>query len=120
MNLKDFVSETLTQIIEGVKDAQEKARKYNGRVNPDIWRTPDNLSKENIVETSDGKLVQIIDFNIALTVLKEDDNKTGVGIFVGGLGIGTQNHSNSENGSVSNVKFKVPITLPEDTKAEQK
>lgn len=112
MNLKEFISETLSQIIEGVKDAQEKAKNHGSKVNPYIWKNPENLSRHNFTEASGGEIMQIIDFDVALTATQKKGTKGGIGIFAGGLGIGSQGQSNSDNTSVSRVKFKVPITLP--------
>ena len=35
MDLKDFVKETLVQITEGVKEAQEECKKSGCRINPE-------------------------------------------------------------------------------------
>jgi len=112
MNLKEFVSETLTQIIEGVKDAQEKAKKYGSQVNPYLWKNVGNLERHNLVETNSGEITQMIDFDVALTTAAGTETKGGIGIFAGGIGLGSSEQLNAENASVSRVKFKVPITLP--------
>ena len=42
MELKDFVKETLVQITEGVKEAQEECRKNGCRINPGFPSTFSN------------------------------------------------------------------------------
>lgn len=34
MELKDFIAQTISQVMEGVKEAQEHAEKVDGSVNP--------------------------------------------------------------------------------------
>ena len=46
MELKDFITETLTQMMEGVKNAQEKAKEFGAIINP-----PSEYSKEDTIST---------------------------------------------------------------------
>ena len=112
MNLKEFVAETLFQIIEGVKETQERVEKYGSKVNPRIATYPVNLDRQKLIVTENEEIIQTIDFDVALTAKEEAGKKGGIGIFVGSVGVGGQKQSNTENSSVSRVKFRVPITLP--------
>ncbi len=58
------------------------------------------------------KQIQLVDFDVALTVKEGTETKGGIGIFVGAFGVGSQGQSSAENASLSRVKFVVPITLP--------
>lgn len=112
MDLKDFVSETLVQIIGGVKEAQVKAKLLGGEINSAIWKGRENLEKHKILESATGGIIQIVDFDVALIITEGKGTKGGIGVFAGGLSLGSQGQSHAENESVSRIKFKVPITLP--------
>ncbi len=102
MDLQEFVSQTLVQIIQGVKDAQQEARKHGGKVNPDQSHSP-----------FPGKDIQNVEFDVALTVTEGTGTKGGMGLVVGPLALGTQGESKAQNSSVSRVRFSVPVRLPE-------
>jgi len=93
MELKDFVSQTITSIIEGVREAQASAQD-GAYVNPVMAARP-------------------IEFDVAVTVTETTEKKGGGGIAVAGFikaeGGGL---TSSANSSVSRIKFHVPVTLP--------
>jgi len=96
MNLQEFVTESLKQIMAGVADAQKDSTS-TGRINP-----------------PSGPFVPVkeIEFDVAVTVSQEQGAKGGIGIFVGAVGIGAQGKAQSANTSVSRIKFSVPVQLP--------
>lgn len=113
MELKDFVSQTLTHIFEGVHNAQKAASDHGGKVNPNFW----TISKSTFIGTtgeSGGRdqPILMIEFDVAISASDETQSKGGLGIFVGSIGIGGQGSSNSANSQLSRIKFSVPIALP--------
>lgn len=53
MDLREFVSITLQQIVSSVEDAQSESSE--GLVNPNIWKAQrDNAAKLNILESTPG------------------------------------------------------------------
>ncbi|NHW60285.1 SapC family protein, partial [Escherichia coli] len=65
MELKDFIKETLVQINNGVKEAQEECLKSNGLINPMLDIPLSNEEKFNV----DGKYYPAtkVEFEIGLT-----------------------------------------------------
>ncbi len=111
MELKDFVSETLKQIIIDVKSAQEIAKEQGGQINPSgMYATA--ASENTVLRGPNREVVQEIEFDVAVTTTQEDQAKGGIGIFVGGIGIGVQGQSGDRNSAINRIKFKVPIILP--------
>jgi hypothetical protein len=104
MNLQDFVTTTLKQVIQGVQTAQKElggeGRRY---VNP---------AGRGMVagRSQDGTPIQDVEFDVAVTVGEE----TGLsgGISVVGLGLGVRGGSKDTNMSVSRIKFVVPVAFP--------
>lgn len=106
MDLKDFISETLKEIVAGVKDAQEFAKEYGAIINPTNFGTAKPkaiMNKDNDEVTA----VQRIDFSLSLQQSYTADGKIGIGV----LDIG------KVEGGYSNIKenrvnFSVLVVLP--------
>jgi hypothetical protein len=111
MELKDFVSQTLTQILDGIKKSQEYAKEKKAAINPS---SPSIFGSKatSYLRGDNGGMIQYIDFDVAVTAVEGSETKGGIGIFVGSVGIGTQGKSDSSNTSVSRIKFSIPIAFP--------
>lgn len=111
MDLKDFVAETLTQIVEGVTQAQSALESKGATINPVIWT---DVSKMGVValDGTQGRVAQMVQFDVALTVTEGTGTKGGIGIFSGAINVGSSGQSKNENVSVSRVQFRVPLALP--------
>jgi hypothetical protein len=111
MELKNFVSETLKQVLEGVKTAQSFAKEHGGQINPK-GITVSAASTHSQMYTPRGELVQLMEFDVAVTTTEEDKAKGGIGIFVGAFGVGVQGESGNQNSAINRIQFRVPIILP--------
>jgi hypothetical protein len=111
MELKDFVSQTLTQIIDGVSDAQAAALQAGAQVNPYVNAAGSDLVSQGMLYT-EGNAAQVVKFDVALTVSEGTGTKGGIGVFAGAVNLGSAGQSQSENSSVSRVQFSVPVILP--------
>ncbi|HOD81286.1 MAG TPA: hypothetical protein PKG77_07665 [Phycisphaerae bacterium] len=109
MNLQDFVSESLKQIVAGIKDAQEslKDRAINPGVAP-LWR--EGLSKHYAIVNE--RILEAVQFDVAVTVTDQESNKKGIAVFAGWFGAGGQKEAGQANTSVSRIKFSVPVSYP--------
>lgn len=110
--LQDFVAETLEQICAGVAQAQEAAAKHGGKVNPTAFYAGQEATDKALFGGSPRQLIQIISFDVALTVEQHDGGKSGIGVFAGGFGLGAQSNEARGSSSVSRVQFTVPLALP--------
>lgn len=116
MELKEFVSESLKQIIDGVIDAQTYAQSKGASIIPS--RMVYAHAGNNPVIRSDlrgdlKKPVQIMEFDVAVTVTQAGEAKAGLGIFSGVLGIGGQAKFEDGNVVANRIKFSVPFLFPE-------
>src|SRR3989338_8634698 len=91
MDLQQFVAQTLVQIANGVKNAQEHVKSAGCIVNPLRASDQDPIMSPN---------TSFIEFDVALTVTEGSDSKGG---------IGAHERSRSATESVSRIKFKVPM-----------
>lgn len=111
MELREFIKTTLTEIIGGVRDARGKMTiDTDGRIGSDLVHdfSPDN----QIVIDSDARVVSMVEFDIVLARSDSQDSKSGIGVFLGSLGAGTQGASHGENSEHSRIKFSVPVVFP--------
>lgn len=112
MELREFVAESLRQLIDGVAVAQEYATENDAKVNPTniFYRADQGVIKIQDRET--GALVQEVNFDVAVTATDGTKTKGGIGVFVGAVGLGSQGQSEASNQSISRIRFSVPLALP--------
>lgn len=107
MELKQFITNTLNDIIDGIADSQAHAREKNAVVNAASVN-----DREYMKQYSHKYHVHDIEFDIALTVTQEDKAKGGVGAIISVFSIGVVGEDNLTNSSVTRVKFSVPVLFP--------
>ena len=104
MELKDFVAETLSQIIEGVRTAQ--AGEDGANVNA-------GMSGANF----GGHLVNFGEFGVAtrvdFDVLVTAETKGGAGAKLSVFGVGVEGGGGHTAGSANRISFSVPVRLPD-------
>jgi hypothetical protein len=108
MDLKDFVEQTLTQIMEGIKAAQAKTD-HGGLISPAVLHYG---SVSNGIQSDAGEYPEMVDFDVAVTAERGTGSKGGIGLVVGPVTLGSTGQSNEQNSSVSRIKFRVPVVLP--------
>lgn len=111
MQLDDFVSETLKQIIKGVVEAQEFGNGKNAKVNPDSARFHSPTAAVQTMCQETGVPLQHVAFDVAVTV-SEEKNEEGKGKSVGSISVSPAGTNSTQNSSVSRIKFEVPVLLP--------
>ncbi len=115
MNLKEFVRDTIIQIVDGVREAQVLAERAGAQVIPHLGQLyPPKAAEERfIVVRNSGGLLADLEFDIALTVNEEKGTGVAAGGTVAIFGGGLKSGSSSGSESVSRIKFHIPIVLPE-------
>jgi hypothetical protein len=112
MNLKDFVSESLVQIVSGVAQAQEQLHGTRARVNPQMFTTTDKNSIGQAHGSDSDQPVYNVEFDVVVSAAEGTGTKGGIGVAVGFIGLGSQGQSEAKSGHESRIKFKVPLLLP--------
>ncbi|WP_340245736.1 hypothetical protein [Sulfitobacter pontiacus] len=110
MDLKEFITETMTGIIEATNELQEKWGEAGVIVNPPVDSKQSNLFREG--STSHVfRQIQNVNFDVAVTAATETGGggKAGLKVFSAEIGVdGTHLRQNEE---VSRVQFSIPLTL---------
>lgn len=120
MNLQDFITQALVQISSGIKNADEQLLQAGAIVNP-RHVVGANQDKENlygyIAERPEWRRhIHVVEFDVAVTAVEGKETKGGIGIVVGSIGLGSQGRSEESSTSVSRIKFRIPIALPNSSK----
>lgn len=115
MDLKEFVAQTLVQIVAGVDDATRRIAEMgtNARVNPRTIRQPDD---------AEARQTQV-EFDVAVTVVEQEDatSHDTIGAAAGFLSVvsakitgesGNQTIERQRNETVSRVRFAISIAQP--------
>jgi hypothetical protein len=110
MQLREFIKEVLTQIVDGVRDAQEP--------NGGAFVVPAGDGGHKYAEhprfAASARLKStIVDFDVAITA--EDSDKVGgsAGVKVFSVEFGAKGEVSSKDTTASRVQFAVPLLLPE-------
>ena len=108
MELKNFIKQTLTEITNGVKEAQEEIKDTGAYINPEGFHRGENLQSGY---SGEYRHVQKVKMSIGVNVVENSEIKGGVGIIsVFSLGI---NSKVSDVNTVTNrIEFEIPISLP--------
>jgi hypothetical protein len=110
MELKDFVSGTIKQIISGIKDAQNSEETKGSRIIPIAHYV--KYAESDLMETETGAPVFYLEFDVAITASEGTQTKGGISVLSGVINLGSQGQSLKDNTTLSHIKFEVPIIFP--------
>lgn len=110
MNLQDFISTSLSQIIHGISDAQELVADTNAIIQPAKIAGAGNLS--DILYVHERGPVSTVEFDVALTVTEGTEHESRIGVLLGSIGGSAGARGRDEFGSAHRVKFSIPILYP--------
>jgi len=112
MELQEFISQTLLQIVNAVEDTQEELSSRSlSRVIPLMHSYSEKLDAKIIgIAANEESPVILVDFDIAVVASKGSGKKGGISILSAAIGV--QAEAKSSNTNESRVKFAIPITFP--------
>lgn len=114
MELSKYISTTLTEIVNGITDAQEKIKDSGAVINPKAY----DYEPTNVIGITkvDGLMVEInkVDFNVVIEANDGESGKSGVSVIAGVFGAGAAIENKSDSKSINSIKFSIPILFPVD------
>ncbi len=111
MELREFISEVLTDIFEGVSAAQKRISDKGGEINPFVKTGTSGITYAP-VERTPNKTLCIAEFDVALTVADKEQKGGKIGVLLGNIGIGCGKSKAVEASQLTRIKFSVPYRLP--------
>lgn len=114
LELKEFVSQSLLQIFEGVNQAQTQTKEMKGMIAPDKIRmnSGDKPNHPSVIGYTNYAPVISVDFDVSITTQDATKEKAALGIFVTVLALGGQVGSESLNNQFNRLRFSIPVILP--------
>ncbi len=114
MDLQEFIQQSLIQIAHAVRDVNQSfaSESLDARVNPAgiLHRSMSSEIHGSLPDT------QIIEFDVAVTVTasgEETSSKKGsLALSIVGASVGKEKTAEQTNSSVSRLRFKIPLKLP--------
>ena len=115
MELKQFITEVLTQIAEGTMGAAKVFTDNGGMINPKVVDYKGNASTGRI--DGDGHspehFICNVHFSVALSEDTSKKGKGGIGVQLGVISLGGDKNSESSQSSLSQVEFDIQCVLPD-------
>jgi hypothetical protein len=112
MELKDFIAQTISQIMEGVKESQELAHQSGGAVNPkgQMYLVEDAAP---FMDKGTTRIGDFMHFDVAVEVTEGKAKSGGAKISVPTIGgLGGELNEETRNKSISRVSFRIPVIFP--------
>lgn len=119
LDLQTFIKNSLVQIMRGCKEAQDELHSSHARICPRIevpFLDGGGASQHALGETGTNRLVQTVDFDVAVTATEETETKGGIGVMTAIINAGSAGQSGKSSESVSRLKFSIPVCYPEIAK----
>ena len=112
MELKDFIAQTISQVMEGVKESQELAKKVGGAVNPkgQVYLIAEAAPFQDKETTRIG---DFINFDVEVEVIERKAETGGAKISILSVGgFGGWLSRKWQNRSINRVNFRLPVIYP--------
>jgi len=119
MQLHEFITETLTQIAEGVNNANKRLQGSSAVVNPRNvnYNRDGNIRTYGWLTENKERLraVHLVDFDVVVTATEGKENKGGLGVAFAGIGLGSTRKEDQEHIAQNRIKFSIPMVLPNES-----
>lgn len=111
LELRDFVRESLRQIIGGVVEAQHALAEggLGGEISPTV---KSEWTQSPVAYGESGMPIQSVEFDIAVIAGEKSDKTGSLGVGISVFKLGAGGKSESTNSNTSRISFSVPISLP--------
>lgn len=108
MDLKEFTKQTLIQIVEGAKEANDAISESGASI-----PTHNIAHKQNyIIEGHNCHHVIDVDFDVAITAIESEGSNGGASLKVASLiNFGGEVDTKTENQTISRIKYTLPLML---------
>ncbi len=110
MELNEFIKDVITSIYNGIAEAKKTTGKSilpsGGLISEGI-----PYVKNGIGPTAEAKMISNLEFEVSLTESNKDGVSSGIGVLLGSINLGAKGNTESQQASLSKIKFNIPIEL---------
>lgn len=108
MELKEFITETLVQMTDGIVNAAEICKEKGAKVNPLLKIT------DGIIITAYGNSATMVKFHVGLCESSDTTENKGIGVFLAALKGGLSGTDKYRNETNTSIEFSIPIEFPHE------
>lgn len=120
MELKDFVANTIGEIIEGLVEAQKRVTPHGAYINPgNLMRSTKEPGESALWDNRNNNYARPISFDVALTVEEGTNTGAKVGVAAGIFNLGAGGASENKQLAVNRVQFTIPVLFPANDLPEE-
>jgi hypothetical protein len=112
MELKEFVEETLRQLIDGVSSATDFARQKGAVINPETLEFVSDSGQSDMWCEQRGRIASRVSFDIAITASESNEAGGKAGISLAPFRLGAEGKRDWSNQNVSRISFSLQVLLP--------
>ena len=106
MELRNFIKETLKDVLGGIHDAQKET---------DYGEIIPSLNEQNWEGLETGLTsFQTIDFEVSVNAVEQEGSEAKLNVVAAVINGGIKGDSSSTSGHTAKLKFKIPVRLPVD------
>jgi hypothetical protein len=108
MELKDFIAQSLSQIVEGIMEAKKLSK--GGKISPGVFPMGEDQKWFRAADDI-GDWIEFVEFDVAVTVTEGEKDKSNIGVMAI-IRAGMANESEASTSHVTRLKFRVPVVWP--------
>ena len=120
MELKDFVKESIVQIVKGIEEANNELSDSDAMVNPFYMQAHSDAAqsygrtkvRDTDYTNHDSKIIEKVNFDVAIVVEAGKQGSGGAKLSIASISIGGNAKIESSNKSESRIKFSIPVVYP--------
>jgi hypothetical protein len=111
MELKDFITTSITEIFTGIIEAQNQmSESHEGLINP--IGINEYFTEEYVLKNSYSESISKLKFKVAVIAQEKEGAKAGITVFSGIFGGGASSGIEFQDSVTSTIEFEVPVVLP--------
>ena len=107
MDLSEYISQTISEVLKGVQTAALAAKQHGGAVNPSASGVDFPGAEPHVIND-----LVLLDFDVAVVVREVSGAEGGAKLAVWGVGAGASKHQGHESEHSNRLHFTIPIQLP--------
>lgn len=112
MELKEFIINTVSDILDAVNELQEE-NKTNAVINPkDVTGNCSLVTAYKSSSIKSNARLTEVEFNVQLCESEEKCTGRGIGVMLNGIGVKLGNDRSNSNNAITSIKFVIPLLLP--------
>ena len=118
MNLEEFISTSLSEIINAVSKTRANLTDKSARINPPVrFSHITGVSNAFMLPMNDStnhSPISMIEFDVALTVNEGSTAGVGAKLDIKVASLGGQGQQENSESRMSRIKFSIPVQLPSE------